>query len=347
MGSLGSLRHRVYMLLCFWGPLIPVCPHTVGPCRVNPDKVSFDCSHKELTEVPEQVWDNATSLDLSHNHLVLNRAAVLGALQTFDQLVYLNLSGNYLPLLARGYFSSLSSLRVLDLSSCHLAAVETGALQGMSRLRMLFLGNNRLKGQLVSLERAGGLTILGLNIQGSPVLTSMKRAFSSRDANERAQVDDSGRVEQDLALHLYQHRKLMTDPILGLNGTANTLNTPSNSWKVLVGVLVTAISLSVLIALAAKCKLLHGYLASYRHSRLTEGDTASQGDPSMLDVGFSSRGTGGRPLHSATISVDLEDEEEIAGEDDDGFIEDNYIQDNERQRAAEELENAELEEFSN
>uniref|UniRef100_A0AAY4CFL5 Uncharacterized protein n=1 Tax=Denticeps clupeoides TaxID=299321 RepID=A0AAY4CFL5_9TELE len=111
------------------------------------------------------------------------------------------------------------------------------------------------------------------------------------------------------------------------HGTANTLNTPSNSWKVLVGVLVTAISLSVLIALA--------------------GDTASQGDPSMLDVGFSSRGTGGRPLHSATISVDLEDEEEIAGEDDDGFIEDNYIQDNERQRAAEELENAELEEFSN
>uniref|UniRef100_A0A8C7NPM2 Chromosome 1 open reading frame 210 n=1 Tax=Oncorhynchus mykiss TaxID=8022 RepID=A0A8C7NPM2_ONCMY len=80
----------------------------------------------------------------------------------------------------------------------------------------------------------------------------------------------------------------------------------SKSWQYLVAVLVTAISLSLLIAVLAKCQLVRRYLASYRHTRLIEGDTASQCDPNSL-----------------------EDEED----DDDGFIEDNYIQASERERS--------------
>uniref|UniRef100_A0A8C7F3I0 Type III endosome membrane protein TEMP n=1 Tax=Oncorhynchus kisutch TaxID=8019 RepID=A0A8C7F3I0_ONCKI len=69
----------------------------------------------------------------------------------------------------------------------------------------------------------------------------------------------------------------------------------SKSWQYLVAVLVSAISLSLLIAVLAKCQLVRRYLASYRHTRLIEGDTAK---------------------------MYMEDEED----DDDGFIEDNYIQ---------------------
>uniref|UniRef100_A0A6Q2X6L1 Type III endosome membrane protein TEMP n=1 Tax=Esox lucius TaxID=8010 RepID=A0A6Q2X6L1_ESOLU len=65
----------------------------------------------------------------------------------------------------------------------------------------------------------------------------------------------------------------------------------SKSWQYLVVVLVTAISLSLLITVLAKCQLIRRYLASYRHTRLTEGH----------------------------MNMDEED-------DDDGFIEDNYIQ---------------------
>uniref|UniRef100_A0A673WYJ4 Chromosome 1 open reading frame 210 n=1 Tax=Salmo trutta TaxID=8032 RepID=A0A673WYJ4_SALTR len=81
----------------------------------------------------------------------------------------------------------------------------------------------------------------------------------------------------------------------------------SKSWQYLVAVLVTAISLSLLIAVLAKCQLVRRYLASYRHTRLIEGDTGE---------------------------MDMEDEED----DDDGFIEDNYIQASERERAKRALE---------
>lgn len=117
----------------------------------------------------------------------------------------------------------------------------------------------------------------------------------------------------------------------------------SDSWKYLVAVLVSAISLSVLIAIGAKCKLFHKYLASYRHSRLNEGDGASQGDPASFDVGFPNQGN---IPNSNTVNGNME-------EDDDGFIEDNYIQASERERAVQEAEHwqeddedEDIEEFS-
>lgn len=105
------------------------------------------------------------------------------------------------------------------------------------------------------------------------------------------------------------------------------------SWPYLVGFLVAAIGISILIALAAKCKLFHKNLASYRHRPLPE--TSSIGgspmeDGSAWDRGFS--GQGASESHPMPGAADLQ------AEDDDGFIEDNYIQPSEHLPEEEERE---------
>ncbi|XP_076026329.1 type III endosome membrane protein TEMP [Genypterus blacodes] len=108
--------------------------------------------------------------------------------------------------------------------------------------------------------------------------------------------------------------------------TDRTGKPTSHNWEFLVAVLASAISLSILIALLAKCQVVRRYLASYRHTRLRETDSISQNEPSGLEVEFAMHGGHQINPHSIPRGSDEED-------DDDGFIEDNYIQASERQRA--------------
>uniref|UniRef100_A0A8D2J187 Chromosome 1 open reading frame 210 n=1 Tax=Varanus komodoensis TaxID=61221 RepID=A0A8D2J187_VARKO len=82
------------------------------------------------------------------------------------------------------------------------------------------------------------------------------------------------------------------------------------SWPYFAGFVLSAIGISILIVLVAKCKLLQRNHASYHHQRLNQPIDGAAGSPA---------------------------------EDDDGFIEDNYIEPNRDLKEEEEEVEGELE----
>ncbi|XP_052455657.1 uncharacterized protein LOC128015658 [Carassius gibelio] len=322
---MGSATHTVCVLLCFLVSRSCYTLQTVGPCTVNREMAAFDCSGKRLTSVPEHIWMNVTELDLSENLLDFSHSDSFKSLNLFSDLVSLNLSGNYLPLLLKDHLYGLSSLKVLDLSRCKLAAVGANALTSLSSLQMLFLGDF----QSIAVKDLRFSQFVELRGEQSYRQKAGDRVMMTRASKHTAHDDHSDGHSKDVNRGTFL-RKLFTVEPTPTNNTNNGMEpdydskTSSESWKVLVAVLGSALTLSVLIALLAKYKVVHKYLASYRHSRLSEVDATSQCDPANFEVGFSTQGGPGIRAAAPTSGIE---------EDNDGFIEDNYIQASESERA--------------
>ncbi|XP_051563722.1 type III endosome membrane protein TEMP isoform X2 [Myxocyprinus asiaticus] len=264
---------------------------------------------------------NVTKLDLSDNLLGLTHTDSFRQLNLFSHLITLNLSGNYLPLLLNDHLYSLPSLKVLDVSRCKLKAVEVSALNSLPSLQMLFLGEKTLQGHLSS--ALGDLRLNDRQTVGEGVMMIRTIEDIVQDNHNDGYFKNVNHGDSLRKLLEMTYQGTSTHPNFTANSTL-TANS-SDSWKAFVAVLVSTICLSILIAVIAKCKLIHKYLASYRHSRLSEVDATSQCDPANFEVGFSTHGGPGIQAAAPTNNTE---------EDDDGFIEDNYIQASESERAA-------------
>ncbi|NXD51568.1 LRC19 protein, partial [Corvus moneduloides] len=307
---------------------------------------------------PSSLPRNITSLDLSFNSLVMPHHRTL--LKHFPSLHSLNLSSNAKLTLSPAVFSNLGALRLLDLSSCGITYIHMDSFKGLGNLHTLLLRNNSLQeldvpfllplkalihldlqhNALVSVD-AWSLqlmeTVPQVCLEGNPWVCNcsahpLQQWLQRRRGERRGWSIRVAPNESDPVLAAC-HRQAegwrmgitvcATRLIMCLScatATALPARKGGRSWPYLVGFLVTAIGISILIALAAKCKLVHKNFASYRHRPLPK--ISSIGGSPMEDSNSWDRGSFG--------SRSIPDAADLQAEDDDGFIEDNYIQPSEQ-----------------
>ncbi|XP_062411216.1 leucine-rich repeat-containing protein 19-like [Sardina pilchardus] len=338
----------IVLLLCMGG----LATSTVGT------EVVEDFTNKTLKCIPEPSSENITKLILSNNFINLCSSDV-AALSKYKNLTELDLSSNAISALPDNLLSSLPALRVLNLSHNNLSSLEPATQ--CDSLTELDLSHNHILSlpedmflRLPSLER--------LHLQGNRLNTLTKEIVSTQV--EKLQllalednpwncscefvklakwINSTGLLTSTQATCATPPGKsILDDSVCAIESSKTPSPTDSNvgedtngsgglpvvgnTWKFLVGVVVIALSTSVVIVCAVKSPSWYKLIFNYRHQRLREEEASHvsvTGRYSNFSLETEQTETSAHELDEG-LDCEMPDDEEL--EDEDGFIEDRYIE---------------------
>ncbi|XP_037330809.2 leucine-rich repeat and immunoglobulin-like domain-containing nogo receptor-interacting protein 1 [Pungitius pungitius] len=116
----------------------PPCPQS---CRCDAALQQLNCSHGQLSRVPDSLPQNAELLNLTHNKI---KALVQQQFQSLPQLIDLDLSDNIMAIMEVEAFLGLERLMTLRLARNRLKLIPVGVFAGLPKLKVLDISNNEI-----------------------------------------------------------------------------------------------------------------------------------------------------------------------------------------------------------
>ena len=158
------LPHGPTRLLCWLALFCHLTADQHGWAATNPKKTacvvrgdSADCNHMSLSEIPQDLPENITRLDMSHNRLTGLPATTLAR---YTKLLDLDVSFNSLTKLEPDLCQTLLRLQTLSLEHNEVHVLREQDLRGCVQLNALNMASNRLVLKAKSSDPFAALEVL-------------------------------------------------------------------------------------------------------------------------------------------------------------------------------------------
>ncbi|NXV79775.1 TLR3 protein, partial [Atlantisia rogersi] len=135
-----------------------LCASVGKQCQIRNEMA--DCSHLKLTQIPSDLPNNITGLDMSHNQL---RQLGPANLTRYSQLVYLNAGYNTISKLQPDLCQNVPLLQILKLEHNELYKLPDRVFASCTNLMELHLGYNRIDVGNDPFKTLENLTVLDLS----------------------------------------------------------------------------------------------------------------------------------------------------------------------------------------
>uniref|UniRef100_A0A8C3YKE6 Leucine-rich repeat-containing protein 19 n=1 Tax=Catagonus wagneri TaxID=51154 RepID=A0A8C3YKE6_9CETA len=322
--------------------------YTLIPDNINKDVTILDLSYNKITLNIKDARVLQTYFLLTEFYLIENNVIILhnNSFGNLSNLEILNICRNSIHIIQHSAFTGLNKLKQLYLCQNKILELNSDIFIPLKNLIVLNLQGNLISyfdvPQLFHLEfivlygnpwncscsllnlqnwlNTSNVTLENENITMCSYPDILK-FYNIKTVPYKAECYSKfpSTITEDLYIHFQSISNSTFNSSLN-NLTRNSeRESHGKSWIFLIGVVVTVLMTSLLIAIAIKCPVWYNYLLSYTHHHLEEHEAETYED------GFTGNASSPSQIPNSEETTVIFEQLHSFVVDDDGFIEDKYI----------------------